>query len=62
MSSNFLTIEVGDLAITWVQEIKFLDLYIDTMLNWKHHYNLLYNKILLNKKLLTLTEYVNSTS
>ena len=26
------------------------------MLNWNHHYNLLYNKILLNKKLLTLSQ------
>ena len=53
--SNFPTKEV-DLAIPWVQEIKFLGLHIDTMLNWNHHYNLLYNKILLNKKLLTISQ------
>ena len=57
-NSNFLTIEVGDLTIPWVQEIKFLGLHIDTMLNWNHHYDLLYNKILLNKKLLTLSQYM----
>ena len=56
LNSNFLTMEVGDLTIPWVQEIKFLGLHIDTMLNWNHHYNLLYNKILLNKKLLTLSQ------
>ena len=50
------TIEIGDLTIPWVQEIKFLGLHIDTMLNWSHHYNLLYNKILLNKRLLTLSQ------
>ena len=55
-NSNFLTIEVGDLTIPWVQEIKFIGLHIDSMLNWIHHYNLLYNKILLNKKLLTLSQ------
>ena len=55
-NSNFLTIEAGDITIPWVQEIKFLGLHIDTMLNWNHHYNLLYNKILLNKKLLTLSK------
>ena len=44
-NSNFLTTEVGDLTIPWVQEIKFLGLHIDSMLNWNHHYNLLYNKI-----------------
>ena len=53
---NFLTIEVGKLTIPWVHEIKFLGVYIDTMLNWNHHYNLLYNKILLNKELLTLSQ------
>ena len=53
LNSNYLTIEVGDPTITWIQEIKFLGLHIDTMLNWNHHYNVLYNKILLNKKLLT---------
>ena len=56
LNSNFLTIEVGDLTIPWVQEIKFLGLHIDTMLNWNHHYNLLYNKIVLSKKLLTLSQ------
>ena len=56
LNSNFLTIEVGDLTIPWVQEIKLLGLYIDTMLYWNHHYNLLYNKILLNKKLLTFSQ------
>ena len=62
-NSNFLTIEVGNLTIPWVQEIKFLGLHIDTMPNWNHHYNLLYNKILLNKKLINiLPEYVNCTS
>ena len=54
LNSNFLTIEV-DLTIPWVQEIKFLGIHIDIMLNWNHHYNLLYNKILQNKKLLTLS-------
>ena len=53
---NFLTTEVGDLTIPWVQEIKFLGLHIDTMLNWNHQYNLLYNNIRLNKKLLTLSQ------
>ena len=38
---NFPTIEVGDPTIPWVQEIKFLCLHIDTMLNWNHHYILL---------------------
>ena len=62
LNSNFLTIEV-DLTIPWVQEIKFLGIHIDTMLNWNHHYNLLYNKILLNNKTInTLPEYVNGTS
>ena len=46
LNSNFLTIKVGDLTIPLVQEIKFLGHHIDTMLNWNHHYNLLYNKIL----------------
>ena len=53
-NSNFPTIEVGVLTIPWVQEIKLLGLHIDTMLNWNHYYNQLYNKILINKKLLTL--------
>ena len=55
-NSNFPTIEIIDLTIPSVQEIKFLGLHIDKMLNWNHHYNLLYNKILLNKKLLTLSQ------
>ena len=57
-NANFLTIAVGDLTIPWVQEIKFLGLHIDTMLNWNHYYNLLYNKILLNKKLLALSQNI----
>ena len=62
-NSKFPTIEVGGLTIPWIQEIKFLGLHIDTMLNWNHHYNLLYSKILLNKKTNnTLPEYVNGTS
>ena len=56
LNSNISTTEVGHLTIPWVQEIKFLGLHIDTMLNWNHHYNLLYNKILLNKKLLTISQ------
>ena len=39
-NSNFLTLEVGDHIIPWVQEIKFIGLHIETMLNWNHHYNL----------------------
>ena len=56
LNSNFLTIEVGDPTIPWVQEINFLGLHIYTMLNWNYHYNLLYNNILLTKKLLTLSQ------
>ena len=56
LNSKFLTMEIGDLTIPWVQEIKFLGLYIDKKLNWNHHYNLLNNKILLKKKLLTLSQ------
>ena len=56
LNLNFPTIEVGDLTISLVQEIKFLGLHIDTMLNFNHHYNLLYKKILLNQKLLTLSQ------
>ena len=56
LNSNFPTIEVGDLIIPWVQEIKFLGPHIDTMLNWNHHYNLLYNKILLKKNILILSQ------
>ena len=54
-NSNLPTMDIGDLTIPWVHEIKFLGLHIDKMLNWNHHYNLLYNRILLNIKLLTLS-------
>ena len=43
--SNFPIIEVGDLTIPWVQDIKFFSFHNDTMLNWQPSLYLLDSKI-----------------
>ena len=38
-----------------MKETKFLGINLDNNLSWGHHFNILYNKLLLNKILLALS-------
>ena len=49
-------IKFGDLELLSTKEIKFLGINLDNNLSWGHHFNILYNKLLLNKRLLALSK------
>ena len=42
----------GDLELLSMKETKFLGINLDNNLSWGHHFSMLYNKLLLNKRLL----------
>ena len=49
-------IKFGDLELLSTKETKFIGINLDNNLSWGHHFNILYNKLLLNKRLLALTK------
>ena len=53
-------IKSGDLEPLSMKETKFLGINLDNNLSWGHHFNILYNKLLLNKRLLALSKNTQS--
>ena len=49
-------IKFGDLELLSTKETKFLGINLDNNLRWGHHFNILYNRSLLNKRLLSLSK------
>ena len=49
-------IKFGDLKLLSTKETKFLGINLDNNLSWGHQFNILYNKLLLNKRLLALSK------
>ena len=49
-------IKFGDLQLLSTKETKFLGINLDNNLSWGHHFNILYNNLLLNKRLLALSK------
>ena len=49
-------IKFGDLELISTKETKFLGINLDNNLSWGHHFNILYNKLLLNRRLLALSK------
>ena len=49
-------IKFGDLELLSKKETKFLGINLDNNLSWGQHFNILYNKLLLNKRLLALSK------
>ena len=49
-------IKFRDLELFSTKETKFLGINLDNNLSWGHHFNILYNKLLLNKRLLVLSK------
>ena len=49
-------IKFGDLELLSAKETKFLGINLNNNISWGHHFNILYNKLLLNKRLLALSK------
>ena len=49
-------IKYGVLELLSMKETKFLGINLENNLSWGHHFNMLYNKLLLNKRLLALSK------
>ena len=50
----------GDLELLSAKQTKFLEINLDNNLSWGHYLNILYNKLLLNKRLLALYKNILS--
>ena len=46
----------GNISLPIVKDTKFLGVHIDESLNWHKHFNELFNKLLMNKRLLAITK------
>ena len=46
----------GNISLPIVKDTKFLGVHIDESLNWHEHFNKLFNKLLMNKRLLVITK------
>ena len=49
-------IKLQDLELISMNETKLLGINLDNNHSWGHHFNILYNKLILNKRLLVLSK------
>ena len=54
---DHITVKVSDNPIPCVQSTKFLGIFIDDTLSWKNHVKHLYNKLTMNKHMLSISKH-----